>query len=68
MSMMPGVDGITVCKTVRHDPNMERMPIIMMSASRSAIQQAKSCGDAVLSKPFDLDRLLNTVHDCIQAN
>lgn len=65
--MMPGVDGITVCETLKQDPKMKELPIVMMSASHSAMQRAKKCCNAVLPKPFDLDRLINTMQQCIQA-
>ncbi len=64
--MMPGVDGITVCKVLKNDPNMKKMPIIMMSASHSALREAKHCATAVISKPFDLDNLISTMQHCIQ--
>src|SRR4051812_28524790 len=63
--MMPGVDGLTLCKTIRHDPRIKEVPIIFMSASHMARQQAKICGDAVLAKPFDLDLLVDTLHQFV---
>src|SRR2546425_99241 len=62
--MMPGVDGLTVCKTIGHAPSMNQLPIIMMSAPHSAMLQAKPCGNAVLPKPFDLARLINPMPRC----
>jgi len=60
--MMPSLDGISVCKMVKDDPRTRDVPVILMSASAVLREEArKSCADAVLEKPFDIDVLLATV-------
>ena len=66
--MMPGIDGLAVCKTLKHDPHFAGIPVIMMSASHSAQQQAAICSDAVLAKPFELDNLIDTMHLFVHRN
>lgn len=61
-AMMPVLDGLTVCRMVKRDPDLKDVPIILMSASRRLCDEARGSADAVISKPFDLDNLLDTVH------
>ena len=61
--MMPVLDGITVCKMVKRDPRTKDLPVIIMTASESLREEARvSCADAVISKPFDIDHLIETVN------
>jgi len=61
-AMMPVMDGLTVCRMVKRDPDLKDLPIIVMSASRRLCEEARGSADAVISKPFDLDNLVDTVH------
>lgn len=61
--MMPVMDGITVCKMMKRNPRTKNLPVIIMSASESLREQAKSASaDAVIAKPFDIDYLVSTVN------
>jgi CheY-like chemotaxis protein len=61
--MMPVLDGLTVCKMVKRDPRTKDVPVIVMSASSRLCDQAESANaDAVIPKPFDIDRLISTVN------
>ena len=66
--MMPVLDGITVCKMVKRDPQTRDVPVIIMSASESLRDRGSECADGVLSKPFDIDRLLTMVDRLVTAN
>src|SRR5688500_15375522 len=61
-AMMPVMDGLTVCRMVKRDPDLKDLPIIVMSASRRLCEEARGSADAVISKPFDLDNLVDTFH------
>jgi len=61
-AMMPVLDGLTVCRMVKRDPDLKDVPIILMSASERLCDEAQGSADAVISKPFDLDNLVDTVH------
>ncbi len=53
--MLPGVDGLTVCKTIKSDPEVASVPIIMISAkgSESDIIRGLELGaDDYITKPF----------------
>ena len=61
-AMMPVLDGLTVCRMIKADPKLKDLPVIVMSASRRLCAEARESADAVISKPFDLDNLVDTVH------
>lgn len=68
--MMPDIDGFELLRRVRSHPKLSRMPVIILSARASTIDQQRmlklSLGDdakvdALLGKPFDPALLLKTV-------
>jgi DNA-binding response OmpR family regulator len=55
--MMPGMDGIEVCKRVRSDPETRSLPVLMFSAlsSDEDIERARLAGaNHLIKKPFSL--------------
>ncbi len=59
---MPGIDGLTVLEELREGGG--RIPVILMTAfgSEEVRERGRRHGaEAVLVKPFDLDRLLSAV-------
>ncbi len=59
--MMPTLDGLSVCKIIKRNPRTRHLPIIIMSASDALGEQGLGLADAVLHKPFDIEKLLHTV-------
>ena len=60
--MMPGVDGLTVCRRLRAAGN--RVPILILTARTEVADRVSGLdagADDYLSKPFDLDELLARV-------
>ena len=58
--MMPGIDGIEVCRRIDH----ERVKVVMLSARDDADTKeraAKAGADAYLTKPFSAVDLLDAV-------
>jgi two-component system alkaline phosphatase synthesis response regulator PhoP len=58
--MMPGIDGIEVCRRIDH----ERVKVVMLSARDDADTRdraAKAGADAYLTKPFSAIELLDAV-------
>jgi len=58
--MMPGIDGIEVCRRIDHS----RVKVVMLSARDDADtkeQAAKAGADAYLTKPFSAIELLDAV-------
>ncbi|MBI3297093.1 MAG: response regulator [Elusimicrobia bacterium] len=62
--MMPGGDGLSILKSLRADPELRRLRVVVISAKRSVGDDtlAASLGaDAVLPKPFDIAELRSTL-------
>ena len=58
--MMPGMDGIEVCKVLKEDPGIEHIPIIMLTARgdvENKIEGIEFGADDYVTKPFDLGEL-----------
>jgi CheY-like chemotaxis protein len=62
--MMPGIDGREVYRVLRSREDLPDVPVVMMSAAVQATRLDPSIA-AFLPKPFDLDRLMETVVDLI---
>jgi two-component system response regulator MprA len=57
--MMPGIDGLTVCRVLRAE--QDRTPILMLTArtqTSDRVEGLDAGADDYLPKPFDLDELL----------
>jgi CheY-like chemotaxis protein len=58
---MPGMDGWAFARAYHRSPG-PHAPIVVLTAAREAAERAAQIGaDGVLSKPFDLDELLDLV-------
>ncbi|MBK7764140.1 MAG: response regulator transcription factor [Bacteroidetes bacterium] len=67
--MMPEVDGLMVCESIRL--SNEKVPILFLSAKSSGADRVlglKKGGDDYLTKPFNLEELLLRVDKLIQKN
>jgi CheY-like chemotaxis protein len=60
-AMMPGMHGFEVCRTIKADRNLARIPVILCSAiyrgTVAADAQIAFGADAFVEKPFRLDEL-----------
>lgn len=67
--MLPDMDGITVCETIRMQHN--DVPILFLSArntSADRVEGLKKGGDDYMTKPFNLEELLLRVDKLIIKN
>ena len=65
--LMPGIDGIEVCRQIPHD----RMKVLMLTARDDAEtrEAAISAGaDHYMTKPFSASELLDTVHGLLASD
>ncbi len=65
--MLPKVDGITVCKTLRI--RNQRIPILFLSAKSTGsdrVEGLKAGGDDYLTKPFNLEELLLRIKNLLR--
>ena len=59
--MLPEMDGLEVCKILRHEPSTARVPIIMLTAKAAEIDRVLGLelgADDYLTKPFSPRELL----------
>lgn len=62
--MIPGVDGLEVCKIVKEHPETKSTKVVMLTSSKSeeAMDQAMSAGaDWYIAKPFKIDAVIDKV-------
>lgn len=69
--MMPGLDGLEVCRRLTRDPATRRIPVILISAKASQIsgEQVQEAGAfAALQKPYDPSDLLARLQEAIRGS
>ena len=64
--MMPEMDGREALRRMREQPELARIPVVMMSAALAPDRVGQRIS-AFLAKPFDLDHLLSTVAQILDA-
>ena len=66
--MMPVLDGWELCRRMQADPRYQSIPLVLMSAARTA-QSLPGCRYAALvRKPFGLDEMLQTITSLLNPN
>lgn len=69
--MMPKMDGIEVCKRIKADVLLSRVPILMLTSLagvENRVEGLEAGADDYLSKPFDLRELAARVKALIRQN
>ncbi len=66
--IMPHLGGYAVLETVRADPGLAQLPVLLFSAAMN--EEARSMGlrrgaTEVLAKPFDLEQLRSAIRRCL---
>lgn len=67
--MMPNMDGITLCRLLRQEPETHALPVVMLSgkAHPQAVEDGLRAGaDRYLIKPSGLDVLVTTLHELLE--
>jgi len=60
--MIPQMDGLEVLEQMRQDRELQRIPIVAMSAAPSLLETAKNSGaDEVVQKPFEAQQLVRAI-------
>ncbi|MFW5941210.1 MAG: response regulator [Chloroflexota bacterium] len=66
--MMPEMDGYALLEALREDERWARIPIVLITAYERPLKQHKRgdlTPDAVLVKPFDVDDLVDAIHNLL---
>lgn len=62
--LLPGVDGLEICRRLRKEPSTANIPVIMVTA-KSSLADVKSARDAgvndYFTKPFSLQSLMESI-------
>jgi CheY-like chemotaxis protein len=66
--VMPHLGGYAVLETVRADPQLSRIPVLLFSAAMD--EEARAMGlrrgaTEVMAKPFDLEQLRGAIRRCL---
>jgi len=68
--MLPDINGNVVCKTVRLNPNLEHVKIIIVSGvvNRDEIESLLADGaQDFIKKPFEIDQLISKIAELVNA-
>ena len=60
--LLPGLDGLSVCRDIRSDPAMEKVRVLVLSILSAERRALDAGADAFLKKPLDDARLVETVN------
>ncbi|MEI7770363.1 MAG: response regulator [Chloroflexales bacterium] len=69
--MMPGMDGFSVCQALRADPQLAKVPVIMITAlddRASRLRGFEAGADDFIGKPFDYVELRTRVATILRLN
>jgi len=67
--VMPGMDGLELCTAVKSSPDLNHIPVILLTAQnalQSKIQGLKTGADAYIEKPFSFDHLYAQIDNLLE--
>jgi DNA-binding response OmpR family regulator len=62
---LPGITGDVILKELRQRDDTRDLPIVIISAKHPIPAEVRKLAQAVLPKPFDLDKLIATIEKLI---
>jgi CheY-like chemotaxis protein len=65
---MPGLDGYAVCETLKRDPAMRHVPVLLLSGTFETFDEARARevgADGHVTKPFEAQALVDRVNDLL---
>lgn len=64
---MPGIDGWSCLRMLRHDPDLRHIPVVALSGCAEEFAERPAEADAFVPKPIDPRRLLETVEEMLSG-
>ncbi len=67
--MMPGIDGFEVCRRIKEDPQTRNIPVVMLTAKKSSMDQARGMqvgADAYITKPFKSVKIIEVIEGLLK--
>lgn len=64
----PTDEGTELCKQIKSAKTTKHIPVIVMSTYSKADILEEICADKVIAKPFDIDVLVNTIQNKLNAS
>jgi signal transduction histidine kinase/ligand-binding sensor domain-containing protein/DNA-binding response OmpR family regulator len=68
--VMPGMDGVLLCKNIKTDPELSHIPVILLTAVTSPevrLQGTEEGADDYITKPFENEFFIARVHNILKA-
>ncbi len=62
--MMPGLDGLSLCRKIKQNPNINHIPVILLSAkveNEDRMTGLQAGADSYMSKPVSMEVLMSTI-------
>lgn len=67
--ILQGINGGEICHQIKTNPQTSTIPIILISAYPRVFNSLGTYGcDAFISKPFDLNQIVDRIHDLISSS
>ena len=63
---LPKIDGLAVLKTLKEDPELRRIPVVILTTSEAEMDMAKaydSYANSYLVKPVDFDKFIELMNE-----
>lgn len=64
---MPGIDGWSCLRMLRHDPELRHLPVVALSGCAEEFAERPAEADAFVPKPIEPRRLLETVEEMLSG-
>src|SRR5882672_11115398 len=68
--VMPGMSGYEVCETIKADPNLRHVPVLLLTGTFEAFDQARASAVGAaghVAKPFEAQTLVDRVKQLLAA-
>ena len=68
-AMMPGIDGFETCVSIKRNPKLQGVPVIMATGADAVkdVEKAMACGaDSYIVKPLQQDRLKTKLENFVK--